>query len=342
MIANDHSAIAALARPLELGSGRRSVTLPNRVLLAPLSGVSDLPFRRIASRYGAGLVVSEMVAARGLSTGHPESLLRMAGDGLPVHAVQLAGRTADWMADAARRARDAGADLIDINMGCPAKKVVGGHSGSALMRDLDHALTLIEATVAAVEVPVTLKMRLGWDQGSINAPDLAQRAEAAGVAMVTVHGRTRAQFYEGKADWLAIRRVKDSVSIPVVANGDLTDEAELGAMLEASGADAVMIGRGSYGRPWWPGELAARIAGEGFETPDWREVATAHYDGLLVHHGEAFGVRCARKHLAWYVERWACSDASLRAALMTATDPESVRRLLRSAPGSAPAQELAA
>ena len=314
-----------LARPLTVGSGAGAVRLPNRVFLAPMSGVSDLPFRRIASREGAGLVVSEMVASRELAEGHAESESRMAGEGLPVHAVQLAGRTADWMEQAARVAERAGAHLIDINMGCPAKKVVGGRSGSALMRDLDHALTLIEATVRAVRVPVTLKMRLGWDADTINAPELARCAEAAGVAMVTVHGRTRCQFYEGEADWGAVRAVRQHITIPLVVNGDITDRAGAERALALSGADAVMIGRGAYGRPWWPGRLAAELAGRN-ASPEPAALACEHYEALIAHHGPS-GVRHARKHVAHYFDRWGGDDTARRAAL-SSNDPAEVLRLL--------------
>ncbi|MGH6861979.1 MAG: tRNA dihydrouridine synthase, partial [Phyllobacterium sp.] len=209
-----------------------------------MSGVSDLPFRQLAWQAGAGMVVSEMVASAELCTRERGNLLRLKGDGLGTHVVQIAGREPRWMAEAARIAEGEGAHMVDINMGCPAKKVTGGLSGSALMRDLDHALTLIEATIGAVAVPVTLKMRLGWDDDSVNAPELAARAERAGIGMVTVHGRTRCQFYEGKADWHAIAAVKEAVSIPVVANGDVLGREDATAILEASGADAVMVGRG--------------------------------------------------------------------------------------------------
>lgn len=247
-----------LDQPLEVGG----VLLRNRVFLAPMSGVSDLPFRQLAWQAGAGMVVSEMVASAELCTRERGNLLRLKGNGLGTHVVQIAGREARWMAEAARISEGEGAHIIDINMGCPAKKVTGGLSGSALMRDLDHALTLIEATIGAVKVPVTLKMRLGWDDATINAPELAARAEQAGARMVTVHGRTRCQFYEGKADWNAIRAVKNAISIPLVANGDVLDREDAISILEASGADAVMVGRGSYGQPWLPGTIARGIGRE--------------------------------------------------------------------------------
>lgn len=319
--------IAGLAKPLAVGP----IVLPNRVFLAPMSGVSDVPFRAIASAHGAGLVVSEMVAGEMLARGDTESLMRAERAGSGPHVVQLAGREARWMAGGARAATDAGADIIDINMGCPTKKVTGGYSGSALMRNLDHALTLIDATVGATSLPVTLKMRLGWDEGTINAPELARRAERAGIQLITVHGRTRCQFYSGTADWQAIRAVKDAVSIPVIANGDLTSIDELPSMLALSGADGVMIGRGAYGRPWFPGHVAAFAASGIFPALPTNaallELVHRHYDGILDHYGTWVGVKAARKHLGWYMANTTVARAT-RTAIMTATDASTVSRLL--------------
>ncbi|MHA7772862.1 tRNA dihydrouridine synthase DusB [Roseibium sp. M-1] len=318
-------------KPLSIGR----IQLPNPAALAPMSGVTDLPFRRIAARYGAGMVVSEMVASESFMRGDAETQMRAEAQKDGLHVVQLAGREARWMGEAAKVIADLGADVIDINMGCPAKKVTSGYSGSALMRDLDHALTLIEATVAATDVPVTLKMRLGWDEKSLNAPDLAKRAEAAGVQLITVHGRTRCQFYKGKADWAAIAAVKKAIAVPLIANGDCRGIDDALTMLELSGADGVMIGRGAYGRPWLPGQVGHFLAtGERLTAPlgsELAELAAEHYEAMLSHYGVEAGLRIARKHLGWYLEEAGCDQipAAIRKMLMTSNQPSEVVRLAR-------------
>jgi tRNA-dihydrouridine synthase B len=282
----------------------------NRVFLAPMSGVTDEPFRTSAHAAGASLVVSEMVASEELVRERPDMMRRARGaKNIYPFVMQLAGREAKWMSEGTRVAQDMGADIIDINMGCPARQVTGGLSGSALMRDLDHAITLVEATVAAARVPVTLKMRLGWDEKMLNAPELARRAEQAGVTMITVHGRTRCQFYTGKADWNAIRSVRDAIKIPLIANGDGDTPEDARAMLQASGADGVMIGRASYGRPWWPAVIAEALEqGSGRKALTLSEEQTcleSQHEATLRLYGTGLGNKTFRKHLGWTITRLA-------------------------------------
>lgn len=320
-----HLTLPALSDPFDIGS----VTIRNRSVLAPMSGVTDLPFRRLAWRFGAGLVVTEMVASRELVANRGESWARLKNAGMVPHMVQLAGREAYWMAEAAKISADNGAGIIDINMGCPAKKVTGGYSGSALMREPDHALSLIEATVKAVDVPVTLKMRLGWDSDSINAPEIAARAQAAGVKLITIHGRTRMQFYEGRADWDAIKAVRDVISVPLIANGDVETSTDALEILRRSGADAVMVGRGAQGQPWLPAVLAGHAPPAPGEIAD---IAVEHYEMMLEFYGIEAGLRHARKHLGWYLDRFAPDmKTDDKVAIMTSKNTGQVVALLRSA-----------
>jgi nifR3 family TIM-barrel protein len=301
------------------------------VALAPMSGVSDLPFRRLAHRLGATFVVSEMIASEELVKSRADVLRRAEGRELTPFVMQLAGREERWMADGARIAESKGADVIDINMGCPAKEVTGKLSGSALMRNLDHAQALIRSVVQAVGIPVTLKMRLGWDDKTRNAAELARRAEAEGVKLITVHGRTRCQFFTGAADWDGVRSVVEATSLPVLVNGDILSPTDASRALDASGAHGVMVGRGAYGAPWMPGRIAEALS-SGRDPGDpnlatQRDIALEHVDAMLTHYGRQLGLKNARKHIGWYLASSGAEAITVkawRARLCTALDPQHV------------------
>jgi tRNA-dihydrouridine synthase B len=308
--------------------------LPNAAFLAPMAGITDRPMRAIAERFGAGLVVSEMIASNALATGQRDMVRKLAKSGKLPHVVQLAGCETQWIVRGAEIAYDAGADIIDLNFGCPAKRVTNGYAGSALMRVPDEALRLVEAAVEATSLPVTVKMRLGWDDDCLNAADIARRAVDAGVQMITVHGRTRQQFYKGAARWHLVRAVVEAVDVPVVVNGDIVDLATAREALEQSGAAAVMMGRGATGKPWAVAQVGEALAGRaGPAAPQGDalvELITEHYDGTLEEYGIEVGVRAVRKHLDWYMEAAGLTPApEMRWALLNSTDPHDARRMIR-------------